>query len=240
MVLLLQLFCWMAKRISPSTNKTLLTVLPALHSLPWAYDSRPSDYHLNISFFEQPGRHSWRCCWASSLSWMRRPGCRHLSQACRSSPTVLFSSPSLDNHPGRSTAPFAHTAVRICHSHPIETWGIKTNTWISGLFFFNFKCFQVWWTLYNWKSSPRSLFLLGSWYLNSISPEVFLFFHYSVWVLGRNHKNNFYSSPVVKSFASNRSLISLFLHISCLPRDPVWQASFLRTRRFERNMKRQI
>ena len=41
----------MAKRISPSTNKALLTVLPALHSLPWAYDSQPSDYHLNISFF---------------------------------------------------------------------------------------------------------------------------------------------------------------------------------------------
>lgn len=136
MVLLLQLFSWMAKRISLSTNKTLLTVLPALHSLPWAYDSRPSDYHLNISFFEEPGRHSWRCCWASSFSWMGRQGCRHLSQACRSSRTVFSHSPTLDNHPGRRAALFAHTAVWICHSHSIEAWGIKTNcyTCISGLF----------------------------------------------------------------------------------------------------------
>lgn len=44
----------MAKRISLSTTKALLTVLPALHSLPWAYDSRPSDYHLNISFSSPP------------------------------------------------------------------------------------------------------------------------------------------------------------------------------------------
>jgi len=43
----------MAKRISLSTNNALLTVLPALHSLPWAYDSGASDYHLNISFFPQ-------------------------------------------------------------------------------------------------------------------------------------------------------------------------------------------
>lgn len=52
MVLRLRFFSWMAKRISLSTNKALLTVLPALHSLPWAYDSQPSDYHLNISFSE--------------------------------------------------------------------------------------------------------------------------------------------------------------------------------------------
>lgn len=43
----------MAKRISLFTNKALLTVLPALHSLPWAYDSQASDYHLNISFFSE-------------------------------------------------------------------------------------------------------------------------------------------------------------------------------------------
>lgn len=31
-----------------------------------------------------------------------------------------------------------------------------------------------------------------------------------------------------------------FSTLSCLSRDPVWQAPFLWTRRFEKNMKRQI
>lgn len=106
MVLLLQFFSWMAERISLSTNKALLTVLPALHSLPWAYDSRPSDYHLNISFLQGAGRCSWRCCWASSslrarsraVVAHRRP-VGHVRRCC---PT----NPSRDNHPGRWAALF--------------------------------------------------------------------------------------------------------------------------------------
>lgn len=80
----------MAKRIFLSTTKALLTVLPALHSLPWAYDSRPSDYHLNISFLRRAGRLTFRCCRASGYSRVRKPGCRHPSQACRSSGPGAF------------------------------------------------------------------------------------------------------------------------------------------------------
>lgn len=49
MVLLLWFFLWMVWGISFCTNKTQLTVLPALHSLPKAYDSRLCDYRLTVS-----------------------------------------------------------------------------------------------------------------------------------------------------------------------------------------------
>lgn len=49
MVLLLWFFLWMVWGISFCTNKTQLTVLPALHSLPKAYDSRLRDYRLTVS-----------------------------------------------------------------------------------------------------------------------------------------------------------------------------------------------
>lgn len=110
----------MAKRIFLSTTKALLTVLPALHSLPWAYDSRPSDYHLNISFLRRAGRLTFRCCRASGYSRVRKPGCRHPSQACRSSGPGAFCSLSPVNHPGRYAALLTHIAVWICHSHPGE------------------------------------------------------------------------------------------------------------------------
>lgn len=122
MVLRLRFFSWMAKRISLSTNKALLTVLPALHSLPWAYDSQPSDYHLNISFFQRAGRCSFRCRRAYGFSRVRRPGCRGSSQACRSSWPLLCWSLPLANHPGRCVA------VRICHSQPKEARIIEMNT----------------------------------------------------------------------------------------------------------------
>lgn len=87
----------MAKRIFLFTTKALLTVLLALHSLPWAYDSRPSDYHLNISFPPNPEKKKekladllFRRCRASGYSPGRgKAGCRQPSQACRSIGGVL-------------------------------------------------------------------------------------------------------------------------------------------------------
>lgn len=55
------------KGICLFTNKARLTVSAALHSLPWAYDSRPSDYHLNVSFLDK--RWQMQHCWAPSFRW---------------------------------------------------------------------------------------------------------------------------------------------------------------------------
>lgn len=132
MALLLQFFSWMAKRISLSTNKALLTVLPALHSLPWAYDSQASDYHLNIFLFWSAARCSWRCSWASSYSWVRRPGCRHPSQACRSSRPVRSHNLSPDNHPG-GCAPCSHCCLDLSltpyRSMKHQEGPFNTNQW---------------------------------------------------------------------------------------------------------------
>lgn len=101
----------MAKRISLFTNKALLTVLPALHSLPWAYDSQPSDYHLNISFSQALA--DVVLCAAGPPAFHARVG------------RAVVVHPRPVGQVGRCSVAACHRTttqvdVQICHSHPKE------------------------------------------------------------------------------------------------------------------------